>query len=155
MLIGQDVAEIGSELLGFLRRWIDRRCQPVGCEGHKPSVMTPVLQGCWIIKEFQHYGFMVAFQANHLMGAAAFDQQIKNSPRIGPSVNVVAQKNLDRPLRRGSIEITVDHGKQFFKQISPSMDVADGINFNSVRNARLDLLAPKSRNALFQRSIPL
>ena len=70
------------------------------------------------------------------MDAGAFDQQIQHGRRIFAPVDVVAKKDMNGLGYRVLSEVRVDPRKQFFEQIGPAVDVADGIDSQPVWHDR-------------------
>lgn len=55
---------------------------------------------------------VIAFQQDHFMGPAAFDQEIDHLPRLRPAIDVIAEKHMQRPFRLPMAgEIGVDCGE--------------------------------------------
>jgi hypothetical protein len=71
---------------------------------------------------------MVALQEYGFMGFAMFDQSIDRPARRRPAIDIVAQKHVYRSPRRPERDIGFDPRQQFFEQIEPTVDVANGIN---------------------------
>jgi hypothetical protein len=60
-----------------------------------------------IVKRLEEHRFVVAHQADALRsGRGGCDQPLKNIARPGPSIDVIAQKDLDALQRRPRLQIT-------------------------------------------------
>jgi hypothetical protein len=70
------------------------------------------------------------------MTLPAVDQHIDHSARRWPAVDIVAQKHLDGVLRPNSGEVMVDGGEDVCELVGASMDIADGIDANSIGQSR-------------------
>jgi hypothetical protein len=57
-----------------------------------------------------------------------FDQSIDRLARPRPAIDIVAQKNVNRSHRRPERDIGFNPRQQFFEQIEPTVNVANGIN---------------------------
>jgi hypothetical protein len=66
------------------------------------------------------------------MATAAFDQQIDGLPGRRSSIDIIAQKYMQRSRRAGVGQVMVDRGEHILKQIRTSVNVADCIDTDAV-----------------------
>jgi len=88
---------------------------------------------------------MVTLQENCFVTLSSVDQHIDHLARCWPAVDIVPQKYLYGPLRPNTGEVMVDCREDLCKLLGASMDIADGIDANSIG---------QSRFAMFSRLLP-
>jgi len=88
---------------------------------------------------------MVTLQENGFVTLSSVDQHIDHLARGWPAVDIVPQKYLYGPLRPNTGEVMVDCREDLCKLLGASMDIADGIDANSIG---------QSRFAMFSRLLP-
>ena len=71
---------------------------------------------------------MIPLEKNGFMSPASFDEHIDGLSRRGPSINVVAQKYMQRSYWRGAREMEIDCRKDACEQVRASVYIAHGID---------------------------
>ena len=128
MEFGYGVTKAGGELRQFLGTRIHCRGQAIRGECRQGAVSCPMLENTGIFKKFGKKDFMIALEARHAMGSGAFDQQIQNGRGILPTVDIVAEEDVNRFGNWVFFEILIDPRKQLFEQIRPTVDIAHRVN---------------------------
>jgi hypothetical protein len=80
---------------------------------------------------------VIALEEDRVAAAGALDQKVHRALRVRPPVDIIAHVDLDRAIRAAVRDIGVDHPEHLLEQVSASMDVADRIDPNTVRQPRL------------------
>jgi hypothetical protein len=132
---GHRFVETGRERLKLFFGGIEWRHDAVGLQRIEATVLAPMFEKFGIAEEIEQEHFMVAFQADHLMGLAALDQALENQTRVGASIDVVSEEDLDGPLHRKARKVLVDMEQQPIKQIRPAVQIANSVDANTVRKA--------------------
>ena len=78
---------------------------------------------------------MVTFKENRFVIAASSDQKVDGLAGFGPAIDIVSEKDVNCAHRSRVGEISVDHSEHFLKQIGAAMNIADGVDPNSVRQS--------------------
>ena len=83
---------------------------------------------------------MVSLQKDGFMLAAPLNQEIDGSTGLRPAIDVITEENVDRSFGAERFQVSVDYGEHLLKQIGATMNVADRVETNSVRQPRLSSL---------------
>jgi hypothetical protein len=75
---------------------------------------------------------VVALEQDHLIRSGPLDEPVKHGARIGASIDVVADQNLDRTDGGTGSLLGVDSRKHLVEQVSSAMHVADRINTDAL-----------------------
>jgi hypothetical protein len=81
--------------------------------------------------------FVIAFQENSFVGGAMADQSIDGLPGAPATVDIIAEKNMNRSRHRTVGQIRLDPGEQFLEQVEATMNVADGVDPGTPGKRRL------------------
>lgn len=134
-----------------MRRWQRmvecrlRRCNPrplgeefrrdtIGCQRFPASQPQPLIYSGAVAEAADGDQFMIAFQKNGFVRGAMADQSIDGFPGPPAAVDVVAEKNMNRPRHRTFCLIRLDPAEQFLKQVESAMNVADGVDSGILGN---------------------
>ena len=74
---------------------------------------------------------MVSFEENRLVMPASIDQKINRLAGFRPTINIVAEKDVNGAHGSRIAEISVDHSEHLLKQIGAAVNVADRVDPNS------------------------
>ena len=111
---------------------IERGLDAVGNKGLQTSELSPVLEFGRVAKNLQEIGFVVAFEKHAFPDMASLNQKVERVTGMRSTVDVVAQIDFDRTIDRGARQVGVNHGEHLLEEIGATVDVADGINTNSI-----------------------
>src|SRR6266536_5346718 len=81
------------------------------------------------------------------MLSAAFDQEIDGSTGFRPTINVIAEEDMNGSLCTDRRQISIDYGEHLLKQLGAAVDVAHRIDTNSLRQTRLSYLGFRSQQS--------
>ncbi len=129
--------------LVFVR--VDRGRDAVGHQRLQPSEQPPPIENGRVVEEVRDIGFVVAFEADELAGAAARHQHIQDLAGLRAAVDVIADKHFDRALGRIACTIRIDAREQLGQEIGAAVDVTDGIDAQIGRRPRREFLGARQQ----------
>lgn len=124
-------------LLGLIR--LDRRRQTVRHQGLKPAIFLPRSKPTGVLQHLKQKRFVVTLEKDALMATAAFNQQINGLSRRRSTIDIITQKDMQRPNRPGASQMMIDCREHILQEVCTSVDVADCIDPNPVGQFRFGL----------------
>src|ERR1700730_3219308 len=79
---------------------------------------------------------VVSLEKNRFMGLGSLDQPVEHAVGVRPTINVITQKNLDRPTNGIRDEVVIYPREQPVQQIRTPVHVTDGIDRYALGNAK-------------------
>ena len=87
---------------------IDRRLQSIGDQRFQTTAIPPVLQDRRIFQKSEEEVFVIAFEKHRFVHAPPRHQKLDSLPGSRTAVDVVAEKNRDRPGNRVQHNVRLD-----------------------------------------------
>jgi hypothetical protein len=97
----------------------------------KSTILLPGFKAAGVLQDLEEKRFVVAFEKDALMATAAFDQQIDGLPGRRSTIDIIAQKYVQRSCWTGVGQVMVDRGEHIPKQIRTSVNIADRVDPNA------------------------
>ena len=119
---------------------------PVGDQRFQATQAHPSIEEARITQTFDRNQLVVALQKYAFVRLTVLDQLIDRRAREGPSVDIIAQKDVNRSKRRSGSDVGTDPRQQFIEQVEATVNIAHRINPQTCRQRRAPPLYLKPLN---------
>jgi hypothetical protein len=99
-----------------------------GGKGLHAAQLVPMTKFGRVLKEILHQGLVIAAQAHRAVLNQPDGQHIDDGLRMGASIDIVTEIDLDRVLYRPASKVIADARDDVDQQVGPAVDVADRID---------------------------
>src|ERR1700758_3082386 len=123
MTLRQSTGQCFCELPLFGQTEVCRRCEPIGKQGLEPAELFPSFDCSRIAQKLLEECLVVSLEENRLVRGGPFDQTIEHPPRIGSSIDIVSEKNLDWPCYRPRQLVAIDKRKYAIKEVRTTVHI--------------------------------
>ena len=136
MVVWQPLSQRLHQFILFFPVWLERWGEPIGHQDLESTIFPPRFKPSRILQDLEHKRFVVALEKDALMAPAAFDQQIDGLSRRRSTINIISQKDMERPGGSGVGQMIIDGCEHIPQLVCASVDVADRIDTNSFGQPR-------------------